>query len=138
MNVRPGKWHPSLRARLALMSAAAVAIAIAAVSALAWWATAKTMRAQVDQTLTTAPMSAGVQGDPAIAGASQFGPEKLCSLAAEIPATLQPGSGSIQILRSDGTICAPAGAARIPVTAQDVAAANGGSATPIRDATTSC
>src|SRR5689334_5012007 len=99
------------------MSAAAVAIAIAAVSALAWWATAKTLRAQIDLTLTSWSPSASAARDPAISGKAPFGPERLCQITTEQPAALRQGLGSIQIVRADGSVCAPTGAARVPVTA---------------------
>ena len=115
-----------LRARLALMSAAAVAVAIVAVSALAWWATSRTMRAQVDQTLSRGPLASRVV-------AARVNLDVLCTKGDLL---VQAGVGSMQLVRSDGSSCPVGSGPRVPVAAADVAAARGGEPTRPRDATT--
>ncbi len=49
--------RPSLRRRLALLSALAVVVAIAAASALAYYTMAEALRSQVDRALATNPLT---------------------------------------------------------------------------------
>jgi two-component system sensor histidine kinase MprB len=128
------RWRPGLNARLAMMSATAVAIAIAAVSVLAWWSTGRTMRAEIDRALMAVPMSNRFQlvNDPL--RAVNF--EALCGASQGLPAAIQSGIGSLQLIRADGSSCTPAQVPPVPVTAADVDAASGGAATAVRDATT--
>ena len=128
--------RPGLRSRLALMSAAAVAIAIAAVSALAWWATAQTMRKQVDRALSSNLMTNRFAGAPAPEGYRTIDPEQLCRISTDLAAGLTPVIGSIQLVRADGSVCAIDPVMRIPATDADRAVARGGAATAPRDATT--
>jgi two-component system sensor histidine kinase MprB len=132
MNRRPG-----LRARLALMSAAAVAIAIAAVSLLAWWATAQTMRTQVDRALTSGPLSGRFMqpGGPYGSG-GPTDPEQLCRTNEVLATALQPVIGSLQVVRSDGSVCGLSPQTLVAATSADIAAARGGPATKVRDDTT--
>jgi two-component system sensor histidine kinase MprB len=91
------------------------------------------MRAQVDETLNSETFaSSGVMQNQ-----MGFSPERLCQVTSDLPGELRPGNGSIQIVRSDGTICASRGAARLPVTAQDIAVASGGQGVPARGAVNS-
>src|SRR5690349_24296157 len=128
------KWRPGLNARLAMMSATAVAIAIAAVSVLAWWSTSQTMRSEIDRTLAHAPMSnrAGALAGPA----GRFDIEQLCRTITGLSSALQPEARSLQLVRADGTVCGSTEKPLVPVTAVDIAAASGGPQTGVRDATT--
>lgn len=123
----------SLRTRLALMSAIAVTIAIAVVSTLAWWATADSLRSQVDRTLTAGPgpgrQLAGAGVRPLRAGAEL---ERLCTADPGLDRAVRPIIGSIQLVRADGTSCSPNAAALVPVRAADLAAARGGPRTALR------
>lgn len=127
------RWRPGLNARLALMSATAVAIAIAGVSVLAWWSTGRTMRAEIDRTLASTPTARYQRVDSPAA----MSLETLCQAGQGLSSALQRGFGSVQLVRADGSSCTIAQAPPLPVTAADIAAASGGTATPIRDATTS-
>jgi two-component system, OmpR family, sensor histidine kinase MprB len=129
-------WHPSLRARLALLSALAVAIAIAAVSVTAYWSTAQSMRSQVDRTLASTPFDRlGTDaGNPRFPLA--FDPEVLCHPGNGLSTVLPTSFGSFQVVRADGSSCTAVERTRLPVTAADAAAANGGRPTPPRDGTT--
>ncbi|AGZ38509.1 sensor histidine kinase [Actinoplanes friuliensis] len=124
------RWQPGLKARLALMSATAVALAIAVVSVLAWWATDRTMRSEIDRTLTNSPLSARFEQR------GSFDVQDLCTIGPTFGAILQRGIGAVQVVRADGTSCAVAQEAAIPVTREDIAVAAGGEATAPRDAET--
>ncbi|MET0493275.1 MAG: HAMP domain-containing sensor histidine kinase [Actinoplanes sp.] len=125
------RWRPGLRARLALISAAAVAVAIALVSVFAWFVTARTMQNQIDRTMITGLESARFQRLPG------FDPEELCRLTQRLPTSFQQGVGSLQLVRADGSSCPLVPGEQVPVTAGDAAVAAGGSATGPRDATSS-
>jgi two-component system sensor histidine kinase MprB len=122
---------------MALLCAAAVTVGIASVSAVAWWATARSMRGQVDEALTSGPRSTSLmqargEGLPT----SAFDPEQLCRSIDRLTQLLQPEAGSIQLVRADGTTCGQSAGNLVPVTAADRAAANGGPGTAARDDTT--
>jgi two-component system sensor histidine kinase MprB len=129
-------WHLSLHARLALLSAIAVAIAIAAVSSLAWYATARSLRAQVDRALTSSPLSQISNtrlGDNTF---PQLNPEDLCSPPPTSAIQLQSVVGSLQLVRSDGSTCAATANSLVPVTAADTAVAVDQIGGKLRSATT--
>lgn len=136
----------SLRARLALLSAVAVAAAIAIASGLAYVATAQALHSQVDSALTNAPHVASTQSTdtrstPGTPRSGQLAlmsdPEALCDSAVGAASRFQEVVGSIQLVRADGSTCAPDGADLVAPQAQDVAVAQGGAATSPRDAVTS-
>jgi two-component system, OmpR family, sensor histidine kinase MprB len=87
-----------MKRRLALMSAAAVAIAIAVVATLAWLATSRVMHAQIDRALDAGSLSRRL---PAVVG-----PETVCVLIERGTQFTQGGVGSIQLVRPDGSVCA--------------------------------
>jgi two-component system sensor histidine kinase MprB len=124
---------PGLRVRLALISAAAVAVAIAAVSVIAWWATAGTMRGQIDDALTGTPLANRVQRT----GDAVASPELLCRVPRAAVATLfRADAGGMQLIRADGTSCALSGSPAVPPTAADIAVAAGGPVTGLRNTDT--
>lgn len=127
-------WRPGLNARLAMLSAAAVAVAIAAVSVLAWWSTSRIMHAEIDRALTSGPFASRFQRVDTSAASLNL--EILCNSGSGIATALQSAAGSLQLVRADGSSCTFAQAPSVPVTAADIAAASGGPATDIRDATT--
>ena len=127
--------HLSLRGRLALMSAAAVTVGIASVSLFAWWSTEQSMRSQIDQALLSGPMSARVRAVDSSAPVP-FNAEQLCTALTSAASTmLESAIGSLQVIRADGSTCAPPSMALIPVTGPDLATAAGGPAQPARTAT---
>jgi two-component system sensor histidine kinase MprB len=135
----------SLTARLALISAVAVVAAIAMASAVAYVATAQALRSQVDAALTSGPRatgtpSPGTRPTPGVPGAGQLvlasDPEVLCGSAVDVASHFQATVGSIQLVRADGSTCAPAGTDQLVPQAEDVAVANGAAATRPRDAVT--
>jgi len=135
---RPGLLRPlPLRGRLALIAVLAVAVGVAAAAVVAYLATERTLRAQVDRGLLAAPLPARDAGAtaptvPRRSGGAAGSLEALCSGVA-----LGPGgrsvAGSLQLVRADGTTCAPDGSAVVEPRAVDVAAARGGPTSPIRD-----
>lgn len=131
------RWRPPLRTRLALISAIAVTIAIAAVSVLAWLATAQSLRSQVDRALTLGSRTTAGQGSGFGPGLGvDFEPELLCARTIDFPVAMSSVIGSIQLVRADGSTC-PTTQSQVPITEQDIAVANGGPATAVRDAKTS-
>lgn len=139
-------WGPrSLRARLAMFSAVAVAAAIASASGLAYVATAQALRSQVDTALTSGPrpsstQSPGTRPAPGVPGSGPFAltndPEVLCDSSVDAASRFQANIGSIQLVRADGSTCFPDGTDQVVPQAQDIAVANGGVATMPRDAIT--
>ncbi len=132
--------RPSLRRRLALLSALAVVVAIAAASALAYLTMAEALRSQVDRALLTNPLTVGngTGTSPARlahrrARPDGSDPESLCSGTTDVAARFQVVIGTVQVVRADGTTCARDPADVVAVTAADVAVANGGAATAPRD-----
>jgi two-component system sensor histidine kinase MprB len=131
--------RPSLRRRLALLSALAVVVAIAAASALAYLTMAEALRSQVDRALLTNPLTVGngtgtsPLGSPTDGRSGRLDPESLCSGTADVAARFQVVIGTVQVVRADGSTCARDPADVVAVTAADVAVANGGAATAPRD-----
>jgi two-component system, OmpR family, sensor histidine kinase MprB len=123
---------PGLRVRLALLSAAAVTVAIAAVSVVAWWATAATMRSQVDHALGDGPFGERISR----AGQRLGNPDLLCVAQKNFSALLQPDGGGLQLLRENGTVCQVAADTSVPVTVADVAVAAGAAPGALRDGET--
>ncbi|MGJ7442164.1 HAMP domain-containing sensor histidine kinase [Aquipuribacter sp. MA13-6] len=119
MTRRP-RWTSSLGGRLALLTAVAVSVAVAAVSVAAWAATDRTLRAQVDSALVGVdrPSDLSVEDGPSPPG----GPEALCGVGGQ---TREPSSwlGSVQLVRADGSTCTAAGGLQVAPTGDDVALA---------------
>jgi two-component system sensor histidine kinase MprB len=132
-------WHPSLHTRLALMSAAAVAIAIAVVCTLAYWSTEQSLRAQMDRAFAPARLADGFPGAaPPGTGFAQIDPEELCAATASVTAASRFLTGWVQLVRADGTSCHSSNpTSTLSVTAADVAVARTRTASLPRDATTS-
>jgi len=134
--------RPSLRRRLALLSALAVVVAIASASGLAYFTMSEALRSQVDRALLTNPLTvangAGTThlGSPSEARTGRLEPESLCSGTADVATRFQMVIGTVQVVRADGTTCTRNPADEVTVTAADVAVANGGAATSPRDDST--
>ncbi len=134
--------RPSLRRRLALLSAFAVVAAIASASGLAYFTMSEALRSQVDGALLTNPLtvenSAGTTllGSPADGRTGRLDPESLCSGTADVATRFQLVIGTVQVVRADGTTCTRNPADEVTITAADVAVANGGAATSPRDDST--
>jgi two-component system, OmpR family, sensor histidine kinase MprB len=126
----------TLRSRLALISAVAVALAILAASGAAWVLTRQVLREGVDRGLTSLPVTA--VPDPGAAagpGTGIISPEAICRADLGAAARLQGFVASIQLVRADGTSCSPSGMTGPTPSAVDIAAARGGPATRPRDVT---
>ncbi|HUX71619.1 MAG TPA: hypothetical protein VMV41_13970, partial [Cellulomonadaceae bacterium] len=124
--------RPSLRRRLALLSALAVVVAIAAASGLAYLTMSEALRNQVDRALLTNPLTvangSGTSplGSPAEGRAGRIDPESLCSGTTDVATRFQMVIGTVQLVRADGTTCTRDPAGEVTPTAADVAVANGG------------
>ncbi|MHB1490616.1 MAG: HAMP domain-containing protein, partial [Cellulomonas sp.] len=135
------RWlrRPSLRRRLALLSALAVVVAIAAASGLAYLTMSEALRNQVDRALLTNPLTvangSGTSplGSPAEGRAGRVDPESLCNGTTDVATRFQMVIGTVQLVRADGTTCTRDPAGEVTPTAADVAVANGGTATSPRD-----
>lgn len=131
--------RPSLRRRLALLSALAVVVAIAAASGLAYLTMSEALRNQVDRALLTNPLTvangSGTSplGSPTEGRAGRVDPESLCSGTTDVATRFQMVIGTVQLVRADGTTCARDPAGEVTPTAADVAVANGDTATSPRD-----
>lgn len=129
--------RPSLRRRLALLSALAVVVAIASASTLAYVTMSEALRNQVDRALLTNPLTVtgtfpqGSTTEGRVAG--RLDPESLCSGTADVATRFQMVIGTVQVVRADGTTCTRDPADEVTPTAADVAVANGGAATSPRD-----
>ncbi len=108
----------TLRTRLALLSASAVALTIPLASGVAWWATQRSLRAGIDRSLVTGPLSAGPTALAAQIG-SAFRPEDLCTQLQRASAQLQPTLATVRLLRPDGSSCGPADAQSVLVTSSE-------------------
>lgn len=129
----------SLRGRLALLSALAVTLAVAAASVLAYVTTARTMLRQVDDALTSldAIAAAGEQVRDDVPGGGLVDlalPELLCARAEEPMAGVESFLGRTQLVRADGSVCVADESRLIEPTAEDVAVAAGRAQTRPRDA----
>jgi two-component system, OmpR family, sensor histidine kinase MprB len=117
----------SLRARLVLLTAAAVAAAIAVASVAAFLVTRAELRDQVDQSLlrfTRIPDQAA--GSPDQAGRRLRDLEQLCAAGPVQPPAPVPELFNLQFLRRDGTTCRlVAGGAAIPVGSRSLQVAKG-------------
>ncbi len=125
----------TLRSRLALISAVAVALAIMAASGAAWVLTRQVLREGVDRGLTTLPLVAPLRPGGQTVPDAAVQPESLCQVDPGAASRLQGFIASVQLVRADGTSCRPEGMVGVEPSAADVAAARGGPATPIRDET---
>jgi two-component system, OmpR family, sensor histidine kinase MprB len=119
----------TLRARLALLTAAAVAAAIAVASVAAFLVTRAELRDQVDQSLLTftkipeIPDQAGIPGQ---AGRRLRDLEQLCAAGSLLPQAPVPQLFNLQFLRRDGTTCRlVAGGSAIPVGSRALQVARG-------------
>ncbi|MYW05716.1 HAMP domain-containing sensor histidine kinase [Streptomyces sp. SID3343] len=108
--------HLPLRARLALLTALAVTLAVAVASVTCWVLTRNQLRAQLDRTLqTTAAPLMGPRN------ATSF--EEICSHAA--PPEFQRGLLTYQVVQASGRYCTQRGGKSVPIDAEDVAVAVG-------------
>ncbi|MFH8729631.1 sensor histidine kinase [Streptomyces termitum] len=110
----PLAWFRSrpLRSRLALLTAFAVAVAVAAVSAACWFVTRAQLESEMDDALRSTRLdSDGVRGLLA-----------LCRQGATPPPAT--GTYTVQIIDASGGVCT-AGEAALPVGAGDLAVARG-------------
>ncbi|MEU8521835.1 HAMP domain-containing sensor histidine kinase [Streptomyces sp. NBC_01216] len=106
-------WFRSrpLRSRLALLTATAVALAVAAVSLACWFVTRAQLEGELDASLRRSQFTQ----DEARALLNSCGPA-----AQKPPGYPQFGSDTRQIVSADGVVCS-LGASKIPVTPEDVA-----------------
>ncbi|MFF7443654.1 sensor histidine kinase [Streptomyces sp. NPDC008122] len=110
----PVAWFRSrpLRSRLALLTAFAVAVAVAAVSAACWFVTRAQLEAELDSSLRSTRLDTnGVQGLLA-----------LCRQGATPPPLA--GSYTVQVILVDGSVCT-SGEAAIPAGTGELAVARG-------------
>jgi two-component system, OmpR family, sensor histidine kinase MprB len=138
--VRRVRWpRVTLRSRLALISACAVALAIVAASAAAWVITQQVLRAGVDAGLSGLPpaqvSAPGATGPSGTVGSSLIPPEAICQVSLGPASRLRGFVAAIQLVRADGTSCTPEGMTGVRPTAADVAVAAGAPATRPRDGT---
>ncbi|WP_308368835.1 HAMP domain-containing sensor histidine kinase [Streptomyces sp. ISL-36] len=111
----PVTWFRSrpLRSRLALLTAVAVALAVAAVSAACWFVTRAQLEAELDSSLRSSRLDAGAVGNLALT----------CARSGE-PTVPSAGSYTVQIVLGNGKVCTY-GSSPIPVQADDLAVARG-------------
>ncbi|MET9436239.1 HAMP domain-containing sensor histidine kinase [Streptomyces sp. NPDC006551] len=112
----PTAWFRSrpLRSRLALLTAVAVALAVAAVSAACWFVTRAQLEAELDSSLRDSRLDASAVADLALT----------CARRAESTPVPTTGSYTWQIVLADGRVCTY-GSSPIPVRPGDVAVARG-------------
>jgi two-component system sensor histidine kinase MprB len=127
----------TLRARLALLVAAAVAAAIAVASVAAFVVTRAQLRDQVDQSLLTfTRIPDQVAGIPDQAARTRLRDlERRCAAGLLQPPAPVPELFNLQFLRRDGTTCRPlAGGSAIPVSSRALQVAKGERGTLLEDA----
>jgi len=118
----------TLRTRLVLLTAAAVAAAVAVASVAAFLVTRAELRDQVDQSLRRFSTQAGSR-------TSLVDLEQLCALRPVQPPGPIPGLFNLQVLRRDGAACQPlAGSAAIPVGSRALRVARGERGQVLEDA----
>ncbi|MFJ8664181.1 sensor histidine kinase [Streptomyces sp. NPDC093600] len=112
----PAAWFRSrpLRSRLALLTAVAVALAVAAVSAACWFVTRAQLEAELDSSLRDSRLDESAVADLALT----------CARRVETPPVPTTGSYTWQIVLADGRVCTY-GSSPIPVRPGDVAVARG-------------
>ena len=108
----------TLRTRLALLASLAVAVAVVAVSVVAYLTTSRTLLSQVDRSLVTQPRPQGHE------------PEELCQRREPYERFLL----DIQVLEAGGSTCSPTPGG-LPVSPADLAVAAGASQQALHDAT---
>ncbi|WP_432128201.1 HAMP domain-containing sensor histidine kinase [Streptomyces sp. bgisy082] len=111
---RPLAWFRSrpLRSRLALLTAVAVALAVAAVSLACWFVTREQLEAELDSSLSSTRLDPG--------GAQNI----LASCRQGITPLSVVGSYTVRVILADGSVCT-SGEAAIPVGQGDLAVAQG-------------
>ncbi|MEU4744899.1 histidine kinase, partial [Actinosynnema sp. NPDC023658] len=130
-----GRGRMLVRSRIALITGCVVAVAIAAISTVTWVTTRHNLRAQLDESLLVGLPPSAVQPPP-IAPEPDFG--LLCT-ANPANEELQRFLRGAQLIRTDGTICAPAGVDQVvtdphdrQVTATTLREGRTRSGTPVR------
>ncbi|MFE3175191.1 ATP-binding protein [Amycolatopsis sp. NPDC059090] len=106
-----------LRSRVALITAAIVAVAIAAISTVTYLSTEHSLRTQLDETLLGGWPPPG-EGDPSV---PKPGLEDLCRRGTP-GRPLQRFLEGVQLLKADGSVCAPPGVDSVVVDPADLAA----------------
>ncbi|MBZ6089978.1 HAMP domain-containing histidine kinase [Streptomyces olivaceus] len=118
----------SLRVRLGLLAAVAVALAVSAASVVSWVATRHQLRSQLDSNLRSVVASAG------------YVRQLLTLCGTSIPSSGEadrtPTPYTIQLVTSDGTVCAAPGGEHIAVGNTDLAVARGTLSGTLHDART--
>ncbi|WP_109507813.1 HAMP domain-containing sensor histidine kinase [Nocardioides speluncae] len=132
-----------IRAKLALLCAGAVAIAIVAASVLAWVATREALRDQVDASLNgpgqvrIRTMLGGLAGIPNLNLTLDQQIADLCAPGTEGRLVGGPAETRMQVVFEDGSTCSPFGTGdEAEVTAADLEVASGEQASVLRDGTT--
>jgi two-component system sensor histidine kinase MprB len=117
----------TLRARLSLLTAVTVAVAVAGCAVASWFVTRDQLYHQLDRTLSTpGPPPGGGPPPPSRNPGGSFVDQTLGSCGEHSPTDpYGQFSRTMQIVRSDGTACPRADSAAIVVTAQDVQVARG-------------
>ncbi|MEU6644698.1 HAMP domain-containing sensor histidine kinase [Saccharomonospora sp. NPDC046836] len=115
-----------LRSRIALSTACIVAVVIAAISTVTWFATSHNLRTQLDETLRN---SLPPEGAPPPPGPPGFA--ALCN-PDDTNRKLQPFVVGMQLLTADGTACTPSGMDPVVTEPQDFTVET----TALRDGTT--
>ncbi|MFD0272032.1 sensor histidine kinase [Streptomyces sp. NPDC127106] len=117
--------HMSLRSRLALLAAVAVAIAVTGAAIACWAVTQQQLTNQLDNNLTNVQASPGyVQALLRTCGTQQTGAGTSDS---------SPTPYTIQVVTADGTVCTAPGKSTIKVLADDVAVARGLKSSALHD-----
>ncbi|MGW6606053.1 sensor histidine kinase [Streptomyces sp. NPDC055036] len=113
-----------LRSRLALLSAAAVAVAVSAIAVAAWLVTHQQLTDQLDSNLRS------VQASPSFVR----GLLRTCGLDESTTTDGSPTPYTVQVVTADGTVCTEPGRPSISVTEGDLAVARGESNDDLHDA----
>ncbi|GAB2937857.1 HAMP domain-containing sensor histidine kinase [Streptomyces mayteni] len=118
-----------LRSRLALLTALAVAVAVATCAGVAWFLVRDQLRSSIDETLRGSSVQPPVLADQAVSGRCVTDPDQL---ADDVPSPL----GFVtQVVRPDGQACLIQGSATLHVSDSDVAVAQGHQRESLHDAT---
>jgi two-component system, OmpR family, sensor histidine kinase MprB len=127
-----------LRANIALLCAATVAVAIVAGSVLAWTATRHTLREQVDASLGQRVVTSRIAGTSTTTEPFQLQVDAFEHLCDPPPPGLEEAPiPSIQVIRSDRTSCSPGSSGdEVTPSVAEYAIAQNGAGSVLRDATT--
>lgn len=115
LNRHPRERRMLLRSRIALTTALIVAVAIVSISTITWVVTQHNLRAQLDESMLS---EMPPQPPPDSQARPPHDVEQLCQPHAEIQ-PLQRFLEGIQLVRPDGSTCAPSGVDEVMTLPQD-------------------